>query len=116
EAGFTSIRILGLGGEPVTRLDFDRFRRFFPRGSILQNGYGATETRTISQFLLTHETQFPGDIVPVGWPVDGKTVLVLTGEGRVAAPGQPGEIVVRSRYLSPGYWRRPDLTRGAFQV
>jgi acyl carrier protein len=26
-----------------------------------------------------------------------------------------GEIVVRSKYLSPGYWRRPDLTEAKFK-
>ena len=25
-----------------------------------------------------------------------------------------GEIAIKSRYTSPGYWRRPDLTRAAF--
>ena len=25
-----------------------------------------------------------------------------------------GEIAVKSRYLSPGYWRRPDLTEARF--
>jgi aspartate racemase len=115
ESGFPSIRLLGLGGERVTRADFDRFRRHFAEGAVLQNGYGATETRTISQFLLTHETQFAGNIVPVGRPVAGKTVLLQDAEGRVAGPGEAGEIVVRSRYLSPGYWRRPELTREAFR-
>jgi amino acid adenylation domain-containing protein len=115
EARFPSIRLLGLGGEQVTRADFDRFRRHFAEGAVLQNGYGATETRTISQFLLTHETRFAGNIVPVGRPVAGKTVLLQDAEGRVAGPGEAGEIVVRSRYLSPGYWRRPELTREAFR-
>lgn len=99
-----SVRVLGLGGEPVTRFDFDRFRRICSRGAILQNGYGTTETRTISQYLLTHDTQFEGEVMPVGLPVDGKAVRLRPD----------GEIVVRSRYLSPGYWKRPDLTRAAF--
>ena len=30
------------------------------------------------------------------------------------AAGSPGEIVVRSRYLSRGYWSRPELTEAAF--
>jgi acyl carrier protein len=30
------------------------------------------------------------------------------------AAGQVGRIVIRSRYLSPGYWQRPDLTAAAF--
>jgi thioesterase domain-containing protein/acyl carrier protein len=30
-------------------------------------------------------------------------------------PGEVGEIVVESDFLSPGYWRRPDLTEAAFR-
>ena len=32
-----------------------------------------------------------------------------------SAPDDIGEIAIRSRYLSPGYWRRPDLTAAAFR-
>lgn len=32
----------------------------------------------------------------------------------VLAPGQHGEIAVRSRFLSPGYWRQPELTAAKF--
>ena len=99
----------------MTRIDFDRFRRCFTPGTILQNGYGATETRTISQSLLVHGSDFRGNIVPVGGPVDGKAVLLLGENGHEAAPGETGEIAVRSRYLSPGYWRRPELTQAAFR-
>ena len=31
-------------------------------------------------------------------------------------PATPGEIVVTSRYLSPGYWRRDDLTHARFRL
>jgi acyl carrier protein len=42
-------------------------------------------------------------------------VLVLAESGRQAASGEIDELVVRSSFLSPGYWRRPELTAAAFE-
>ena len=43
-------------------------------------------------------------------PVEGVGVLLLDEQRREVAPGENGEIVVRSRYLSPGYWGDVALT------
>ena len=43
-------------------------------------------------------------------------MLLLDEEGREAAPGEAGEIAVRSRYLSLGYWRDPERTAAAFET
>jgi len=42
-------------------------------------------------------------------------VLLLDEDGTAVRPDDIGEIAIRSRYLSPGYWRRPDLTAAAFR-
>ena len=40
--------------------------------------------------------------------------MILDDDGGVRPAGEPGEIVVQSRFLSPGYWRDPDRTAAAF--
>lgn len=114
DQGFPGLRLLSLGGEPVRRGDIELYRAHFPPGCILQNALATTETRVISQYFVTHEKRIEGGLVPVGYPVEGKEVLLLDEAGRAAGVDEAGEIVVRSRYLSPGYWRRPDLTQAAF--
>ena len=52
--------------------------------------------------------------MPVGYPIEDREVLLLDAAGRPVPSGEPGEIVLRSRYLALGYWRRPDLSREAF--
>ena len=42
-------------------------------------------------------------------------ILLLDEDGQAVRPDDIGEIAIRSRYLSPGYWRRPDLTAAAFR-
>jgi non-ribosomal peptide synthetase component E (peptide arylation enzyme) len=42
-------------------------------------------------------------------------VMLVDDAGMPAEPGEVGEIVVKSRYLSLGYWRRPELTERTFR-
>ena len=53
--------------------------------------------------------------MPVGYPVEDKTILLLDDTGKEVEAGQVGEIVVKSHYLASGYWRRPDLTDLVFR-
>ena len=67
-----------------------------------------------SRSMSSTKRRLVGDIVPVGWPVEGMEILILDKEGRLLGPGQLGEIAVKSEFMSPGYWRRPDLTAKVF--
>jgi amino acid adenylation domain-containing protein len=111
---FPSVRLLKLAGEPVQRSDFERFRRYFPRGARFMNSLGATEFNTIRQYSIDHDAACDGEIVPVGHAVEATDILILDPQGRLQAPGTEGEIAIRSPFLSPGYWRRPDLTARSF--
>ena len=53
-------------------------------------------------------------VVPVGYAMRGKEVLLLDDDGKEVGVNETGEIAVKSRHLSPGYWRNPDLTRAKF--
>lgn len=64
---------------------------------------------------MNHKTLIDGDDVPVGYALEGKALSQLDDHGREVERGQTGEIVVRSAYLSPGYWRSPHLTEDKFK-
>ena len=113
---FPALRLLYLGGEPVSRTDVELYRRHFGRGCVLVNRLGSTETLTYRSSFIDHDTPIPEGPVPVGYAVPGKEVLIVDADGRPVPPGEAGEIVVRSRYLSPGFWRQPERTRAAFAV
>ena len=53
-------------------------------------------------------------MVPVGYAIEDMEVSLLDEEGQKVDFCRVGEIAVKSRYLSPGYWRRADLTRDKF--
>ena len=65
--------------------------------------------------LVNKHSEINEHVVPIGYPVEDMEVLLLNETGQRVAANQVGEIAVRSRYLSPGYWRKPDLTEAAFQ-
>jgi amino acid adenylation domain-containing protein len=109
-----ALRLVKLGGEPTYRSDLELFRRSFPSDCTLYVALGATEIHNIRHFFIGTGTDFVGEVLPVGHEFEDTEVLILDDSGASVDPGETGEIAVKSAYLSPGYWRRPDLTASAF--
>jgi amino acid adenylation domain-containing protein len=112
---FPKLRLVRLGGEPLYRRDVELFRKHFPPQCVLINGYGSSEISNVWQYRVDKDTVIPGDQVPVGWPIDDTAFEVVDEKGDKVAPNDVGEIVVRSRGLSPGYWKKPELTEAVFE-
>jgi len=110
---FPHLRLVKLMGETVYRRDVELYQKHFAKDCIFVNLYGPNETGLLSHYLIDKGTQVTSSVVPVGYGVEGKEVLVLDENGNEVGFDQPGEIAVRSRYLSPGYWGGPDLTHPA---
>ena len=69
----------------------------------MSSSWGTTETAplaTAAHLLLDR----PGNI---GLPVPGVDMKLVPSDGKL-------EVRVRGPVVTPGYWRRPDLTRDAF--
>jgi acyl-coenzyme A synthetase/AMP-(fatty) acid ligase/acyl carrier protein len=109
----SSIRIVRLGGEPVYRRDVNLFKKHFSSDCVLVNRLGSSETGSLRMFFLDKETELRNNLVPVGYSVADNDILLLDDSG-AQVPGDEGEIAVRTHYVSPGYWRRPDLTADSF--
>jgi len=115
EEEFPHLRSINLSGAPITRSDVELYKRHLPSGCILLHMIGTTETGWIRHYFVDKDTPMTGHVVPVGYPVPDMETLLLGEDGRDVGVDAVGEIAVRSRYLSPGYWRRPDLTQAAFR-
>jgi len=117
EQRFPHLRLIRLSSEPVHKQDVEMYKRHFSRECIFANSLGLTETAgTIRHNLIDHETKITSDTVPVGYAVEEMEVLLLDDDGHEVGADEIGEIAVRSRYLSPGYWDNPDLTQAKFIV
>jgi amino acid adenylation domain-containing protein len=111
---FPSVRAINLGGEPATSYDVHLYHQHFSRKCSLSNSLGSTETQTIARYTIDQQTKIKGDSIPIGFPLFGKTIELVDDSGHTVGVDEIGEIIVKSRYISPGYWRRPDLTAEKF--
>jgi amino acid adenylation domain-containing protein len=114
EETFPKLRLIRLGSETIYKQDVELYRRHFPQDCILYVGMSTTETGSVCRYFVDKETEITDNVVPAGHAVEGMEILLLDDEGQTVGLNQVGEIAVRSRCLSPGYWRRPDLTRAKF--
>src|SRR5215210_6376422 len=111
---FRELRLVRLGGEPVSAEDIQLYKRYFPPDSIFINSYGASEAASVLRYCVDKDTEIGDAMVPVGYPLGDVEILLLDDAGKAIGFNQVGEIAIKSRYISPGYWRKPDLTRTTF--
>ena len=113
---FSSVRIIVLGGESVTSQDVALFRSHFMKGCVLVNILGMTETGAIARMKIDHQSILQGHNVPAGYPIGDKRIVLVDESGQPVQPGEVGEILVKSHFLSPGYWRLPSLTAEKYTI
>jgi amino acid adenylation domain-containing protein len=111
---FPKLRLIQLGSDSVTLREVEEYKKHFSANTILVVRLGSTETGTIRRCFFNGETPFAEKAVPVGYAVEDMEVSLIDEEGKKVGFNRVGEIAVKSRYLSPGYWRMADLTRDKF--
>ncbi|WP_431813283.1 fatty acyl-CoA synthetase [Kocuria sp. cx-455] len=94
---------------PVTVLQ--RLRSRYPKIGFY-NCFGQSELGPLCTVLRPEEH----DARPAscGRPVFYVEARVVTSEGALSAPGEPGEIQYRSPQLLTGYWNKPEATEQSF--
>jgi amino acid adenylation domain-containing protein len=112
---FTKLRLISLIGEPLYKKDVELFKQHFSSSCLLINNLGSTETGIFRQYVIDRDSEITGNIVPVGYGTEDVEVLLLDDDGKEVGVNCVGEIAVKSRCLSLGYWRRPDLTESLFR-
>jgi benzoate-CoA ligase family protein len=105
---FRAVRCAISAGERLPAALAERWRARF--GVEILDGLGATET---IYMVLSNR---PGRSRPgsAGTPVPGTDARLLDASGQEVAPGQPGELYVRTPSASPRYWNRVDQSRRTF--
>jgi amino acid adenylation domain-containing protein len=109
-----AVRLVRLAGEPVRAADVEAFRRYFSDTCVFTNTLSLSEAGHVAAFSLTGAAELPDGPVPVGRPGEGIDLRLVDEWGAEVTPGEVGEIVVRSDYLSPGYWGDEELTAQRF--
>ncbi|CAG9262957.1 class I adenylate-forming enzyme family protein [Paraburkholderia caribensis] len=99
----TSLRWINWGGAPMTQSLRDEVEDLF--GLPLYTFYGLSEFQPIAYT----NSQFYRRDCALGFPSRGVEVEVRSGAGERAPQGEPGELWVRGKSLSPGYFGKSTL-------
>lgn len=100
--------LLGGGPAPLPLLE-----RCAALGVPVLQTYGLTETA--SQLATLAPTDVLRKLGSAGKPLYPNQLRIVREDGSLAGPGEVGEIEVRGPVVTPGYWRRPELTATAFR-
>jgi amino acid adenylation domain-containing protein len=111
---FPNLRLIRLGAEQIQKGDVELYKKHFSLSCTFAAFLSSTETGNICQYQIDRDTVIRGQTVPAGYPVEGVEIVLIDEGGNPVGFDEPGEIVVKSRYLSPGYWRDPELTERSF--
>ena len=108
---FSSLRVCISGGAPLAdslKLKFEALT-----GARVIEGYGLTES---SGVVACNPYAGGGPIGGIGQPVPGTRLALVDREDatRPAAPGAPGELVVRGAQIMRGDWNRPESDADTF--
>lgn len=108
---FPDVRIFSVGGETVKPGDVALFNRCFSKECVFVTAFGPTECLTVCSCFLEHGVELLNSKVPIGYPMRDKSVLILDESGVEVKDGSIGEIAVRSRFITSGYWQKPAANR-----
>ena len=104
----SSVRFAVCGAAPVSVELLHRSESRF--GFSIIEGYGLTEGTCASAINPLCGLRKPGT---VGVALPGQQVATMRADGSFAAPGEPGEVVIKGPNVMRGYLNRPEATAEA---
>ncbi len=90
---------------PVSHIK--KLQKLFP-GTALYSMYGQTECRRGTWMPPKQLHEHPGS---VGMAIPGTNAFVIKPDGKLAAAGETGELVIRGPHLMTGYWNDDAATK-----
>ena len=108
QAAPSSLRNVRVGGDAVLWSDIDALRRWLPRDCRIELGYSSTEA-PIMQWFVPRDFPREASRVPLGYPLAGNALAIVGEDGEAVAPGEAGELILRSPYVALGRWTQGRL-------
>jgi len=107
---FEHMRLWTSGSAPLLTKDFGRIHRIFGKEPVEREGMSETGMNFSNPLSGKRK---PGSI---GLPLPALEVSIVDLDtGMEVTPGQTGEIRLKGPAISPGYWRKPEESAGAFE-
>jgi acyl-coenzyme A synthetase/AMP-(fatty) acid ligase/thioesterase domain-containing protein/acyl carrier protein len=113
QAIFPKIKWIVLSGDVLYRRDVARLRKHISQNARILYQLTTSETGVLTRWVITAGTLIDSEIVPVGYPVPGREILILGEDGKKLGADQVGDIGVRIRLLTPDT-QLPDFMEQQF--
>jgi long-chain acyl-CoA synthetase len=107
ELDVSRVRWISYGGAPIAESLVHRIKEAFPNARV-GNGFGLTETSSLTSFLPDEEAAEHADSVGFAMPVVDLALDEVDEETGV------GELLVRGPNVVEGYWNKPEATAETF--
>lgn len=98
-----ALRLVRVGGDTTLWSDIDLLRAWLAPGAAIQLIYAATEAPML-QWFVDPAARGGDPRIPIGYPLPGNRLAIVDEDGGAVAPGEVGELVVASAYVSLGLW------------
>ncbi len=115
ERVLSTVRVVRVGGEAVRKGDLELFNRHFPPGSVKMWSYSCSEASLCTLARFRQGDPVPEGALHSGELLNDPEVLILDERDEPVGRGEAGQIVLRAKELSPGYWNEPGLTNDSFR-
>lgn len=113
-AMLAGLRAIRTSGEPLLPGDVALLAGCLPKGCLILGGYGATEAPGNTWFARPEDAQDPHRVA--AGVLDPETEAMIQDErGAPCPPGEPGELMIRSRFTALGEWQDGGLVPGRLQ-
>ena len=97
------LRLVRIGGDTTLWGDIDMLRAWLAPAAAIQLIYAATEAPML-QWFVDDSCRRDEARIPIGYPLPGNRLALVDEEGRATPPGDVGELIVASPYVSLGRW------------
>jgi acyl-coenzyme A synthetase/AMP-(fatty) acid ligase len=111
-AAFAAMRSVRIGAAGLPRADLVGLRRSLPPDCAVWHTYASTEALFVASWEVPRNHSGPEATIAVGMLQPNHDYALLDDADRPVAPGQSGELVLRSRYVALGEWRQGRVVPG----
>jgi amino acid adenylation domain-containing protein len=108
-----SLRWAFFAGEPLTDTLVKHWRQKTMHSGAIVNLYGPTETTLVKCYYRVPEESLPG-IQPLGRPLPQTQILVIGKNRQPCGINEPGELVIRTPFMTLGYINSAEIQRSGF--
>ena len=111
---FRGLKYVLMSGENINPISLKDWYNVFKDRIQLVNLYGLTEATLVKSFYLIKSYDVTRNKLPIGEPMSGSQFIILDKNNIPCDAGIPGELYIRSPYMTYGYYRDKDLTSKKF--